>query len=110
MLTSYVWLGRWEHVSIQLACYWLPLHHASEHLYVNKGGYICDLEASVKDQEIDPDWEVKGQGCRMWTDCKAHRGKFVICDIGLYNNKINWIESSISEFKGNYFTVSSTSF
>jgi len=34
--------------------------------------------------------EVKGQGCRMCTDCKALWGKCVICDIGLY--KINWIE------------------
>jgi len=33
--------------------------------------------------------EVKGQGCRMCTDCKALWGEFVICDIGLY--KINWI-------------------
>jgi len=28
--------------------------------------------------------EVKGQGCRMCTDCKALCGIFVICDIGLY--------------------------
>jgi len=33
--------------------------------------------------------EVKGQGCRMCTDCKALWGGFVICDIGRY--KINWI-------------------
>jgi len=38
----------------------------------------------------DPMWKVKGQGCRMWTDCKALWGRFVICDIGLY--KINWIK------------------
>jgi len=35
----------------------------------------------------DPMCEVKGQGCRMCTDCKAHWGKFVICNIRLY--KIN---------------------
>jgi len=34
--------------------------------------------------------EVKGQGCRMYTDCKALWGKFVICGVGLY--KMNWIE------------------
>jgi len=34
--------------------------------------------------------EVKGQGCRTCTDCKALWGHFFICDIGLY--KINWIE------------------
>jgi len=34
--------------------------------------------------------EVKGQGCRMCTDCKAQWGTFVICGIGLYI--INWIE------------------
>jgi len=34
--------------------------------------------------------EVKGQGCRMCTDCKALWGEFVICDIGLY--QINCIE------------------
>jgi len=36
--------------------------------------------------------EVKGQGCRMWTDCKAIWGKLVFYDNGLY--KINWIELS----------------
>jgi len=34
--------------------------------------------------------EVLGPGCRMCTDCQAHWGKFVVCDIGLY--KINWIK------------------
>jgi len=34
--------------------------------------------------------KVKGQGCDMCTDCKALWGKFVICDIELY--EINWIE------------------
>jgi len=33
--------------------------------------------------------EVKGQGCRLCTDCKALWGNFVICDV-LY--KMNWIE------------------
>jgi len=37
--------------------------------------------------------EVKGQGCRTCTDCKALRGEFVICDFGLY--KINWIENLV---------------
>jgi len=37
--------------------------------------------------------EVKGQGCRMCTDCKARWGEFVSCDIELY--KINWIELSL---------------
>jgi len=37
--------------------------------------------------------EVLGQGCRMYTDCKALWGKFVICDIGLYT--INWIERKL---------------
>jgi len=31
--------------------------------------------------------EVKGQGCRMWTEFKALWGKFVVCDVWLY--KIN---------------------
>jgi len=45
--------------------------------------------------------EVKGQGCRMCTDCKALWGKFVICDVGLY--KINWIETSHRlEFSTNF--------
>jgi len=30
----------------------------------------------------------------IFTDCKAHWGKFVICDIGLH--KINWIELNLS--------------
>jgi len=34
--------------------------------------------------------EILGQGYCICTDCKAHWGKFVSCDIGLY--RINWIE------------------
>jgi len=34
--------------------------------------------------------DVKGQGCRTCTDCKALWGEFIICDVGRY--QINWIE------------------
>jgi len=36
--------------------------------------------------------EVKGQGCRMCTDCKGLWGEFVIFNFGLY--KIKWIDLS----------------
>jgi len=41
--------------------------------------------------------EVKGQGCRMCTDCKARWGTFIICEIGLY--KMNWIELNVSNIQ-----------
>jgi len=44
--------------------------------------------------------EVKGQGCRMCTDCKGLRVKCVILDI---LNKLNWIETHMPSFFQSFY-------